>query len=178
MIKSTGDPLLTAARVLVILIIAILAILLVALGVGIAVLLTLGRGEVYQRIAAAQAPDAAFWVVIGGFMLVGAAIALAIRFFGELHKIVMSVDKGDPFDPVNARRLRRMGWLGAAGQIVLIPIGAVVAWIAPYLEKLGETVDVDLGIDPAAILLILILFILARVFERGAAMQRDLEGTV
>jgi hypothetical protein len=74
--------------------------------------------------------------------------------------------------------IRQMGWLWIAGQLMLIPIGGILAWLAPYLEKLGERVDLDLGLHPAALLLILILFILARVFERGAAMQTDLEGTV
>lgn len=37
--------------------------------------------------------------------------------------------------------------------------------------------NADLGLDPAAILLILVLFILARVFECCAAMETDLEGT-
>lgn len=178
MVKSKGDALLVAARILVVIIIVALIACMVAVGIGIAVLLTVGEGELASRVARAGAPDEAFWVVIGGFVLVMIAIGFAASFFRVLHRIVLSVDHGDPFDPVNAQRLRQMGWLGIAGQLLLIPIGAILAWLAPYLEKLGERVDLDLGLDPAAILLILILFILARVFERGAAMQTDLEGTV
>lgn len=178
MIKSRGDALLVAARIIVVFIIAILIVCLVALGLGVGALLTVGEGELTSRIAEAGAPDEAYWVVIGGFALVALAVGAAIRFFQILHRIVLSVDHGDPFAPVNARRLRHMGWLGVIGQLLLLPIGAVLAWIAPYLEKLGDRVDLDFGLDPAAILLILILFILARVFERGAAMQTDLEGTV
>lgn len=178
MIKSKGDPLLTAARIVVILIIAILWLCAAGLSLGIAVLLTIGRGEVLSRIAEAGAPDAAFWVVIGGFALVVVAILLAIRFFAVLNQIIISVDRGTPFEPANAVRLRRMGWLAVAGQLVLIPLGAIVAWLLPYLERLGEDVSVNLGADPGALLLILVLFVLARVFERGAAMQSDLEGTV
>ena len=178
MIKSKGDALLVAARILVILIIVILVVITAAIGIGIGVLLSLGQGKVYELIAKAGAPDEAFWVVIGGFTLGMIAIALAASFFRVLHRIILSVDHGDPFAPVNAQRLRQMGWLGVAGQLIAIPMGAIVAWLAPYLETLGEPVDIDLGPDPAAILLILILFILARVFERGAAMQTDLEGTV
>ena len=48
----------------------------------------------------------------------------------------------------------------------------------PYLEKAGQHVDVDFGIDGESLLLILILFVLARVFREGAAMQAELEGTV
>lgn len=178
MVKSKGDGLLVAARILIVLIIVVLAVSMVAIGIGIAVLLTFGQGEIARRIAESGAPEEAAWVVIGGFVLVAIAIGFAASFFRVLHRIVLSVDQGDPFDPVNAQRLRQMGWLGIAGQMLLVPIGAILAWLAPYLEKLGEEVDVELGLDPAAILLILILFILARVFERGAAMQTDLEGTV
>ena len=178
MVKSKGDALLVAARILTVLIVVVLILCMVAVGAGIAVLLTVGQAELTSRIASSGAPDEAFWIVITGFALVAVAIGFAAAFFRVLHRIVLSVDHGDPFDPVNAQRLRQMGWLGVAGQLLLVPIGAILAWLAPYLEKLGERVDLDLGLDPAAILLILILFILARVFERGAAMQTDLEGTV
>jgi len=178
MIKSKGDALLVAARILVVLIVVALVVAMVGVGIGIGVLFTFGQEKVYELIARAGAPAETYWVVLGGFALGMVAIGIAANFFRVLHRIILSVDHGDPFAPVNAERLRHMGWLGVAGQLILIPMGAIVAWIAPYLRKLGENVDIDLGLDPAAILLILILFILARVFERGAAMQTDLEGTV
>lgn len=178
MVKSQGDALLVAARILVVLIVTILVISMVAIGIGIGVLLSIGQDKVFELIAKAGAPDEAFWVVIGGFALGMVAIGLAASFFRVLHEIIVSVDQGDPFHQANARRLRKMGWLGVAGQLALIPMGAISAWIAPYLRRLGERVDLDLGLDPGALLLILVLFILARVFERGAAMQSDLEGTV
>ena len=176
--KSSGDPLLTAARTLVILFNIVLIFSLVMIGIGIGALLTVGRGEVYDRIAAADAPDQAYWLVIGAFALVMTAIWLAIRFFEALNEIIISVDSGEPFDPANARRLRRMGWLAVAGQAIFIPIGGIATWLTPYLERLGNEVDLDIGLDPGALLLILVLFILARVFERGAELRTDLEGTV
>lgn len=178
MVKSPGDALLVAARILIVLIVTILVVSLVAVGIGIGVLLSIGQNKVYELISKAGAPEEAFWVVIAGFALGMVAIGFAASFFRVLHQIILSVDHGDPFAPANADRLRRMGWLGVGGQLILLPTGAIVAWVAPYLRKLGEPVDIDLGLDPAAILLILVLFILARVFERGAAMQTDLEGTV
>lgn len=178
MTRSTGDPLLTAARVLVILFNIALIFSLVAIGIGIGVLLTVGRGEIYDRIAAADAPDIAYWVVVGAFVLIALAIALAVRFFAALHEIIVSVDRGEPFDRANAHRLRRMGWLAIAGQLIFIPVGAMGRWLAPYLERLDEEFTLDIGLDPGALLLIAVLFILARVFERGAAMEGDLEGTV
>lgn len=178
MVKSQGDGLLVAARILNVLILAILAVCFVAVLLGIAALLTVGQNELWDRIAQAGAPASAFWVVIGAFALIAILIAAAFRFFQALHAIVLSVDRGDPFARDNALGLRRMGWLAVFTQILMLPLLAMGSWLAPYLEKLDAHYDVDAGIDPAAILLILILFILARVFERGAAMQTDLEGTV
>ncbi len=178
MTKSTGDPLLTAARVLVILFNIVLIFSLVMIGIGIGALLTVGRGELYDRIAAAGAPDETYWVVIGAFALIAVALVLAVRFFAALHEIIISVDRGEPFDPANAQRLRRMGWLAIAGQLIFIPIGAMGRWLAPYLERLDEEFAMDIGLDPGALLLIAILFILARVFERGTELRRDVEGTV
>lgn len=176
--KSSGDLLLTSARVLVILFNIVLIFSLVMIGLGIGALLTVGRGEVFDRIAAAGAPDEAYWLVIAAFVLIMAAIALAVRFFQALHEIIKSVDDGEPFDPANAWRLRRMGWLALAGQCIFVPVGAIAAWLTPYLERLGEQVDFDIGLDPGALLLILVLFILARVFERGTELRSEVEGTV
>ena len=176
--KSRGDGLLVAARILVVLITAILIVSMIAVCLGTGALLTVGQHELWERIARADAPDSAFWVVVGAFVIIAVAIGVAVKFFETLGQIVLSVDRGDPFEAANARRLRRMGWLGAIGQVLMLPLTAMANWLAPYLDRLGDGIDIDLGLDPAAILLILILFILARVFERGAAMQTDLEGTV
>ena len=42
----------------------------------------------------------------------------------------------------------------------------------------GDTFVVDSGFDVNGLLLMLILFILARVFRKGADMRAELEGTV
>ena len=133
MTQSGADSPLTAARMLIVLILAVLGVTLIAVTLGVGALLTVGRAEVWTRIAAADAPDAAFWVVIAAFALIGVAIALAFRFFQLLHRIAVSVDRGDAFEAANARRLRAMGWLAAAGQLVMLPLAAMGSWLAPYL---------------------------------------------
>lgn len=176
--KSSGDPLLTAARVLAIVIIGVLIFALVMVGVGIGVMLTVGQQELWDRIAVAGAPKSAYWAVIGAFTLIAAALTMALRFFQALHRIVISVDRGTPFEAANALRLRDMGWLSLGVQLILIPLGAIGTWLEPYLERLGEEFPVDVGVDPGALLLVLVLFILARVFRQGAAMRADLDGIV
>jgi hypothetical protein len=102
---------------------------------------------------------------------------LALRFTLELRGIVRSVEHGDPFEPANADRLSRMGWLTVAAFALGIVIGSIVAWIKSVAEGAGD-IDVDFGLGGGGIMLILVLFILARVFRQGAAMREELEGTV
>jgi hypothetical protein len=121
---------------------------------------------------------------IGAILIVLVAVAallgLMVWFLFILRRIIDSVRNGDPFAPVNADRLARMGWIALGGQLAAIPVGAMVM----YLDStIGDThdkvhIDADFGFDGGGILLILILFILARVFRHGAAMREDLEGTV
>ena len=113
----------------------------------------------------------------------GAAIALALAsvvmlffFFDRLVRIIRSVGDGDPFEPANARRLADMGWLMLGVQLVAIPLAGLGLFVAKTFEEQGGTVDV--GFDADGLLLVIILFILARVFRHGAAMREDLEGTV
>jgi hypothetical protein len=95
----------------------------------------------------------------------------------KLLAMVQSVADGSPFTLENAGRLRFVGWLMIAIQAVSVPI----AFLG---HKIGEAVDPsklsdnDWGVDANSILAILLVFILAGVFEQGAAMREELEGTV
>jgi len=74
-----------------------------------------------------------------------------------------------------------MAWLTLAMQLVTFPIGALAVWLGAEMTKLGAHTkidDLDMGISGNGLLLMLILFILARVFRQGAAMRAELEGTV
>ncbi len=172
------DPLLGAAQIVLILFTIMVIFAMVMIGIGIAVLVTIGRDEVLTRITAVDAPPLAFWGVIAAFVLLEGLLYLALRFIRELSGIVGSVGDGDPFRPENADRLGRMGWIAVGAQVVAFPLAALTAWFTPYLEKAGERVDVDFGLDGEAVLLILILFVLARVFREGTRMRDELEGTV
>jgi Protein of unknown function (DUF2975) len=107
-----------------------------------------------------------------------------VWFLVLLRRIVLSVGEGDPFIPENAERLSRMGWLVLAGQIAAIPVGALVLWIASLVEdtpaesRIRADLHSDFGFSFSSLLLMLVLFILARVFRRGASMREELEGTV
>jgi hypothetical protein len=116
-----------------------------------------------------------------GIILVGLAIVLALfLFFGKLRAIIATVGAGDPFAPANAGRLNMMAWLMLSTQLLTIPL----VFLVPYLTKWADSVETVTfhgqvgGLDMTGILLVIILFILARVFRHGAAMREDLEGTV
>ncbi len=169
-----SDPLLTAARVFLMLIIALLLFAATMVTIGIGAILTVQRAEVFERIAAAGAPASGYGIAIAGFILIVAILLLTARFLLELRRIVDSVRQGDPFRPENADRLRLMGWIAVGTQLVWLIVVAIARWAAQFVDKAGEA-EPDLG---GGLLLILVLFILARVFRVGADMREELEGTV
>ena len=121
-----------------------------------------------------------------GWVVTGLAIlGMLFVFFGKLRRIIGTVGEGDPFQPENATRLSQMGWLMLGTQLAIIPAGFIAIQLTRYadaIEKTGvENFHFSMGngdLDMTALLLVVILFILARVFRHGAAMREDLEGTV
>ena len=172
------DPLLTAARILIIFIQFVVIFAMIAIGIGIGLLLSVGKARFMLEIAKAGAPDSAFALLIGSFALVMVLLGLANRFFDQLGGIVASVREGEPFRSDNARRLTRMGWLSVGAHVVTLGLVALASWFAPYLTKAGHDSNLGFEIEPTGLLLTLIIFILARVFRHGAAMREELEGTV
>jgi Protein of unknown function (DUF2975) len=125
----------------------------------------------HPGVSAAELP----WILA---VLLGATaiVGLSFLFVKTLLAIVTSVAEGDPFTTENATRLERMGWYGIGVQAA----GLATAAIGWRLAQLLPNVDMgrDFGVDLSGAVLILLLFVLARVFRVGAAMRADLEGTV
>jgi Protein of unknown function (DUF2975) len=172
------DPLLNGARILIYLAMAVLIFAVVMLGIGLGAIATVGRAELLAEFAKVGAPVSGVWLIALAMVLIIALLGCAFRFVQKLLEIVNSVGEGDPFDPRNADRLSAMGWLTLAGQALVLPLMAIAAWIEPYFEKAGKNSDFGFDFDLGTVLLILILFILARVFRKGADMRAELEGTV
>ncbi len=179
--KLSADPLLAAAQILLIFLIGVLGFAILMMAIGLPALVIF-QDEVVAGMAAEGVANGADLILPIALVLAGAIglIGLAVYFLVLLRRIVSSVGEGDPFAPVNADRLSRMGWVALAGQIAALPIGAVVAWIAVQVGDQVENIHIDeeMGVSLSGLLLILVLFILARVFRHGAAMREDLEGTV
>lgn len=124
--------------------------------------------------------------IIAAYPLAGVGIASSIAvslaalflFFGKLRAIISSVGEGDPFVPENARRLNAMAWLLLIHEVVAVLVGELRVYAANLAdERGGNTIDYG-PYDLDGVLIVIVLFILARVFQAGAAMREDLEGTV
>ena len=123
---------------------------------------------------------------VARYPLVAAAIGLTVManftamffFFGKMRALIESASKGDPFIPDNAQRLAAMAWLllGSLGLTVIV--GELRVYAASLIDPQSESgFDISPN-DLTGFLIVLVLFILARVFRHGAAMREDLEGTV
>lgn len=130
-----------------------------------------------------EKPDYAALGLMAALIAIGLVIVgLAYFAFNRLRRIVESVSKGDPFIPVNGVRLRGMGLAVLAIEAVSF-VGALIATALMAMLgdwKPGEDVhiEIDGGISLSAVLLGLLLIVLARVFDRGAAMRAELEATI
>ncbi|TSB03928.1 DUF2975 domain-containing protein [Sphingorhabdus contaminans] len=92
----------------------------------------------------------------------------------KLLAIIASVEEGNPFVRANAIRLKAIGWLMVGLQIVGVPLAIAAGTVA---DMFGES-DTGWDFSLNGILAILLVFILAGIFERGAEMREELEGTI
>ena len=176
MTSKPRDPLLIAARFILIFMMAAMAIVVIACAIG-AVATLAAHGRVVAELLERNIPEAAAWAIPPLLALVAGGAVLGFLFFRNLFRIVGTVGDGDPFTPENAARLSAMGWIVVAVHVLAIPLLGIATWIAK-LAKESAHFHFDGGIDLGGILLALILFILARVFREGARMREELEGTV
>jgi len=108
-------------------------------------------------------------------MVIGiAAVPLAYVVLARLRAIIDTVREGDPFVAVNARRLQTIAWAYLGLELIHIAVGVVAASSGSSAQPL----DVNWRFSVTPWVAILLLFVLARVFDHGARMRADLEGTV
>ncbi len=176
MTSKPRDPLLIAARFILIFMMAVMGLVVVACAAG-AVGTLFAHGRIVTELAEHKIPEAAAWAIPPLLALVTGGAVLGFLFFRNLFRIVGTVGDGDPFTPENAARLSAMGWIVVAVHVLAIPLLSIAAWIGKLAKESGHY-HFDGGFDLGGVLLALILFILARVFREGARMREELEGTV
>ena len=175
------DPLLSLGKGLTYFMQGVMAIAFVALLVAVPVLI-IWQDDIAAELASELGQQAAafpLWPAVSVLLLAAIAIAMVFVFFGRLRQIIATVGEGDPFVPENAERLTTMAWLLLGVQLLSIPIGGIGLMVARWADEVGhEDITIDAGLDITGLLMVVVLFILARVFRHGAAMREDLEGTV
>lgn len=102
------------------------------------------------------------------------AVALAQVVLRRLDTIVETVAIGNPFIIENAERLKTIAWTVVALEVIHLVIGAIAKGVSSNVQPL----DIDWNFSVTRWLAILLCFVLARVFEQGARMRDDLEGTI
>jgi hypothetical protein len=108
-------------------------------------------------------------------MVIGIGSApLAHILLTRLLAIVETVRLGDPFVTGNAARLQTTAWALLGLELLHLAVGAIAA----FASSESQPLDIDWNFSITAWLAVLLLFVLARVFDHGARMRDDLAGTV
>ena len=108
-------------------------------------------------------------------MVIGiASVPLAYVVLSRLRAIVDTVREGDPFVAANARRLQTIAWAYLGLELLHVAVGVVAASSGSAAQPL----DLHWRFSFTPWVAVLLLFVLARVFDHGARMRADLEGTV
>ena len=167
------DPLLAIARFLLQVAMATMAVAAAAITLALPALFFFSE-QVIIHLPGHRAPPETIWAITTIMALIVAMVVLGFFFFRHLYRIVGTVGEGDPFVPVNAERLRAMGWITVTIHILGIPLAGISGW----LDSVTDRISVDADVPLSGLLLAIVLFVLARVFREGTRMRDDLQGTV
>src|ERR1044072_2473475 len=91
----------------------------------------------------------------------------------RLRAMVETVRAGDPFVAANASRLQVIAWLLLALNLLSIVIGA----IAKTVSTPAHPLHLNAGFSINGWLVVILTFVLARVFAQGAFMRENVERT-
>lgn len=131
----------------------------------------------FEGVARGDALAAASVAVTSG--LIGAGLLIFV--FRATSAIIASAMSDDPFVDENANRLSRIGWLLVGLASLQAATGMIIQPLVEKIEAASANFhinDIDSGLSPTGILTILLVFVLAQIFRRGAEMRSELEGTV
>lgn len=99
-------------------------------------------------------------------------VATLHRLLSRLREIVETVRVGAPFVPENAVRLKTIAWCLLILQLLHLAFGAMTA------VAVAAKADMDWSFSITGWVAVVLLFVLARVFEEGTRMRDDLEAMI
>jgi len=171
---SYPDTLALSRRVLRVLI--ILNLLMGAFILTLLVASLVSEGPVMGALGARPAPgNSMLFVGMRLIMVIGLCAIPVVHFvLTRLLTIVDTVAVGNPFVVANAERLKMIAWAVLGLELMHFDVGVVAASVSTAATPL----NISWGFSLTRWLAVLMLFVLARVFEQGARMREDLEGTV
>jgi hypothetical protein len=175
MTQSYPDTLRLSRKVL-----SLLIKLNVLMGIFILTLLiaSLVAEDFLMRALGAHHPNsdnAIFVTAVRVIMVIGIlSVPLAHVVLTRLQDIVETVKVGDPFVAVNAARLQTIAWAVLGLEMMHLVVGAVAA----IASSEDHPLDLDWNFSVTRWLAVLLLFVLARVFDQGTRMREELDGTV
>lgn len=184
MTQLKKDPVLAIATMLIRLLQVFTIIGMAALFVG-GIGILIWQGKLLMELAVAYPEiSSSFPYLLTAFLF--SMLPLLALFWLQLSRIraiVGTVEEGNPFVRINGVRLRFIAILIFIQQLAVFLIAPLIAGMqyaaGRYAGSGGdEFKTIDFEISLTALLVGLLLIILGRVFEQGADMQEDLEGTV
>ncbi|HEU0100445.1 MAG TPA: DUF2975 domain-containing protein [Allosphingosinicella sp.] len=113
-------------------------------------------------------PVMRLWVLVGLPMFAAVHVMLS-----RLLEMIGTVRAGDPFVPENAARVKTVAWCLLVVQLFELACGIFISVLTRAGADIGDW-------DPSLSgwIAVLLLFVLARVFEEGARIRADLEAMV
>jgi hypothetical protein len=114
------------------------------------------------------------WKPVSSLLLGLGALSMIFNAAIAVLAIIRSVGEDSAFTTANAARLENI-----AGNVLGLQIlGLLSTWIGAPIGGDINGFDIGARLSPGGVAVVLLLFILARVFRQGASMRADLEGTV
>lgn len=118
------------------------------------------------------------WPAFAGLRAIPAlgliGVALNHLVLGRLLAIVRTIRTGAPFLAANVSRLETIAWALLVGQALSLAI----AGVARMLSTPQQPLQLGGGFSTSGLLLVLLIFLLARIFAQGAVMRDELDGTI
>lgn len=173
MVATHPPRLLTTTRAFLTLVLVIDALAVVA-GVGLIVAAAVAPDRLGFAAPLADVPQTSrvHMTQIGALGLtLGGALMCPILFL--LRQIVDTAIAGDPFRAENGRRLRRIAWLVFGMDVVTRSVGMGVA-----MAQFPRHAPFGFPLSLLGVLTVLMLLVLAHIFEYGTQLRAEMQGTV